>query len=66
MMNRAGFAMHDFFGPNDMPTKYRANALLAEANTEKRELSREMLNDRHGDSGLGRRTRPGRDADTGR
>lgn len=66
VFNAAYLAMHDFAGPDHTPAEGGADSLMAEAHTQDRFLSREILKQFNADAGLLRRTRPGRNHDVGR
>ncbi|MNZ47220.1 hypothetical protein D3C78_649270 [compost metagenome] len=62
--NRAGLAMHDLAGPHDITAKGLANGLVAQADTENRQLAGKVQDSFDGNTGLGRgaRTRGNHDA----
>src|SRR5258708_14425477 len=54
-------AVHDPRRTNDPAAERLPDRLMAEANAEDRDLTREALNERHADASLRRRAGPGRD-----
>ena len=55
--------MHQLRRPNDLPSERLPDRLMAEANTEDRDLPREGSDDIQADSGFGRSLRTWRDHD---
>jgi hypothetical protein len=58
-MHRRGLAVHQLLGMHDLAAEGRADALVAEADAEQRNLAGELLDRRHRDAGFGRRAGPG-------
>src|SRR5262245_18044966 len=58
-----GLAVHDARGADDLAPEGGADRLMAEADTEDRDPSREALDERHRDAGVARGARAGRDDD---
>src|SRR5579885_201976 len=59
--DRRGLAMHQARCADDPSAKRFADALMAEADAEDRQLRRKLTQDRHRDAGFFRRARAGRD-----
>src|SRR5690606_34332200 len=59
-----GLPVHDGAGPYDVATVGGAYGLMAQANTQYRQLAAKMEDGGYGNTGGGRRARAGRDTDT--
>src|ERR1700674_358714 len=63
MLHFAGFAMHQLGGAHDLSAEGSADGLVAEADSQDRNLARKMADKFNADSGFLRRARPRREHD---